>query len=125
MTQESETLQSQISEILESIQSCVRQNAVTAQDQEEYIRRYDDLASKYKSAKERLDYLESEQQSRLIRTEKLRRFCEILSKTEHLTAFDSHLWSSTVESIVVHSKAKVSVIFRSGTEISVSADGTK
>lgn len=114
-------LQAECDQTLEAIQSCIKENAYTAQNQEEYARRYDELAARYKTAKSRLDELTSEKQVKLVQAEKIRRFGDILLKTGEIAAFDSRLWCAMVESVTVHSKEKIEVSFSGGAKISVGA----
>jgi hypothetical protein len=119
LSKEMERLQTECSATLESIQACIKENAYIAQNQEEYARRYEELAEKYKAAKVRLDALAAEKQAKRVQAAKIRRFCAILRQTESLEAFDPYLWCATVESLTVHSKEKIVVSFVSGAEIRV------
>jgi len=113
-------LQDECDQTLATIQSCIKENAYTARDQDEYARRYDELAEKYKAAKAQIDKLSAKKQAKLVQAEKIRRFSGILRKTENpIIIFDSRLWCAAVESVTVHSKEKVVVTFQSGTKIQV------
>ena len=60
----------------------------------------------------------------IIRWEKLRRFCDVLIKTEKpLAAFDSRLWCAVAENVTVYSMNRVAVRFTSGMEVEADDDG--
>ena len=121
---ESAALQSKCSEMLDAIQFCVRENALSEQNQEEYIRHYDALVARYQKAKKRLDALGIEKQARAADAGKIRRFLDVLHQTDSpVTDFDSRLWCAAVESVTVYSKEKIVVTFTGGTEIHIKEGG--
>jgi len=102
----------------------VKDNARTAQDQDEYARKYDALTAKYKAAKERLAVLTAEKQAQCVRREKAKRFCDTLKKTTGpLAGFESRLWCSVVEEVTVYSLGRVAVRFSGGTKAEIAVDG--
>ena len=117
------TLQVSAADTLAEIQAMVKDNARTAQDQDEYARKYDTLTAKYKAAKERLGVLMAEKQAQCVRREKAKRFCDTLKKTAGpLAGFDSRLWCAIVEDVTVYSMNRVVVRFSGGTEVEISVD---
>ena len=116
LDKKSEMLQSECAATLESIQECIKENASTTQNQEVYIKKYDELTSKYKTAKKNLEALTAKRQAKLVQSEKIRRFCALLNRTEPLQDFDSKLWCAAVETLSIHSKNDISVTFRGGME---------
>ena len=113
-----------LGDILADIQALVKQNASTAQDQEVYARRYDELTGDYKATKERLDALMAAKQARGITREKMRRFCEVLRDTAGpLAVFDARLWCAVVESVTVFTMSRVAVCFSGGTRVEIAVDG--
>jgi DNA invertase Pin-like site-specific DNA recombinase len=123
LDQEISSLQADSAAVMEAVQACVKENAVTVQNQEEYVRRYNELTAQYKAAKERLTRLEAEKQERTARAEQIRRFHGILSQTNPLTGFDPRLWCAAVDTVKVHSIDNIVVRFTGGTEVSVSLAG--
>ena len=105
------------------VDDCIAVNAASALNQTEYQKRYDELVAQYDKAKSRLNSIKQEKLEQLTRREKIRRFLEILRKTETVPDnFDEKLWRKTVESMTIYSLEKVTVRFTSGTEIYVSVE---
>lgn len=124
LDKEAEGLQEECAEVLELIQKGVYENARTAQDQEEYQRKNAGLVARYEAAKNRLDDIDEERQSRMARKEKTSRFLADLKRQNGLlTEFDEALWYATIESVTVHSDKDVAVEFRDGTVIHVDVRG--
>jgi len=119
---EIERLQAECSATLENIQACITENAHMVQDQEAYVRRYEELAAKYKSTKARQDVLCAQRQDKLVQAEKARLLREVIREAEPLQAFDARLWCASVGAIVVGSE-HISVIFMGDDEIQVSLKG--
>ena len=112
--------QSNCDETMEAIQSCVEENSFAAQNQEEYVRRYDMLTARYKTAKEQADALAAEKQDRLAEAEKIRRFIDLLEKTEQpLAEFNPRLWCTIVEAVTVYPNRKVVFQFAGDTKIHI------
>ena len=106
------------------VEDCIAANAASALNQAEYQRRYDELVTRYDAAKTQLDALNKEKLDRIARKEKLRRFLEILRKSESVPReFDEKLWRETVETMTVHSLEDVVIRFYSGSEIHVNSGG--
>ena len=93
-------LSAECKKLADQAQKDIRQNASAAQDQEEYKKRHDKLIEQINAVKEKLDALIAEKQDNLFRKERLCAFIDILrTAPKSLTAFDEHLWRTTVESI--------------------------
>ena len=116
-------LEAECAEMVAQAESFIRQNAATAQNQEQFIREHEELVARYDAAKAQLEAVKSEKLKQSSKKEKIRRFSEFLgNKTETLTAFDEKVWRESVESVIVRTSGDMAVIFKSGTEIQVGTD---
>ena len=112
--------------LCQQINDMIQLNATTAQDQDEYNRRYDTLvaqceAVKAKHAKAKDRIAEKNGQRR-----KLEAYIRELREADHLVGFDESLFTGLIDSVAVHagqSKADKTLVFRfrDGTEIPVEA----
>ena len=97
---------------------CIAENSATAQNQTEYINRYNAYVDRYEKAKGRYDTLEALRTDRLARAKAVDRFMAALKeRDEPLAAFDSHLWLTTVDYATVHRNGTMTFRFYDGTEI--------
>ena len=121
LDKEISALEAECGETLESIKFCVKENTYTAQNPEEYAQRYDELTTKYKDTKARLDALSAEKQAKLIQSKKIRRFSALIRKSEYpFQGFDAHLWCAAMESVAVRSRKDISFVFQGSDKIRVS-----
>ena len=112
-------LQENITILAEMAQSCIAENARTAQSQDEYQKRYQNLVEQYEKAKSEYDEVLYALEQKKAQQEKLRQFEETLTTQNNIiTEFDSTLWSSLADFITIY-KTKRSVTFKDGTEIKV------
>ena len=124
LDEEAATLQDECAVVMELIQKGVYENAHTAQDQEEYQRKNTALVARYETAKNRLDEILAECQSRMARKEKITRFIADLKKRDDLlTEFDEALWCATIDWVTVYSEKDVAFEFKDGTVIHVDVRG--
>lgn len=97
------------------IQKIIEENARTPLDQTEYGRRYNELAVRYDTFKQKLDDNESQRLIRRARCEKLIEFIDRLDASgELLTAFDEGLWNATVEFATVATNCELVFTFKGG-----------
>ena len=119
LMKEKRTLQNELEVIVETTQDCISENARTAQDQEEYQKRYNELVNQYNAAKSRYDEAVYAIEQKKVQKEKIQQFIKILkSQDDVITEFDEALWSTMVDFITVGSKETI-VTFRDGTKITV------
>ena len=115
---ENAQLQNESEVMLELIRKCVDENAHAALDQEDYQRRYDDLATRYETTKKRLTELDNQLLDRRVKCEKLVEFIDSLTKRDGLlTEFDEGLWNTMVETVTVHGDHNLTFKFKDGTEL--------
>ena len=93
-------------------------NSRTALDQNEYERRYADLAERYNTIKSEYDKISEQIESKKAQRELFKVFIRALEKQGALLEeFDEGLWSSLVQEVVVNAKDDIRFIFKNGFEI--------
>ena len=103
---------------MEMTESCVRQNARIAQNQEEYQKHYEGLVARYDAAKARFDEVTEAISGKEAQSEQLAEFIKRLkAQTEPMAVFDSQLWASMAECVTVDKG--MTVVFRDGTEMQI------
>lgn len=113
-----DALHEEIAVTVELTQNAVAENARVAQDQDDYNKRYNALVERYDRLKVQYDKVCSKISNNKARYEQIGRFITVLkNQKELITEFDTALWSSLVEKLVVKSKEDVTVVFKDGTEI--------
>ena len=97
LEQEQDKLRSEMEIVVELTQSCVAENARTAQNQEDYQKRYDGLVERYEKVKSRYDAIMEAIEEKQAHYEKLGIFIDILEKHgAPITEFDAGMWGSMV-----------------------------
>ena len=106
--------------VTELIQQMIMQNARTVQDQTDYQRRYDDLASRYQKTDEALQAAKGTLTQAQNRNRQMAEFiAEVESLPETITEFRSDYWGHLVEKVTVHRKKELVFTFSCGVEIRV------
>ena len=119
LKEKEKAMKNDIESILNEINAFVMDNAKTVSDQEIYQGQYRILVCKYDSLMGKYDRLKSEINARNIRLERIRMFIRELKKhKESISEFDSALWSSLLEHIIIN-KNEATVVFRDGSSVNV------
>jgi regulator of replication initiation timing len=109
-------LQSEITVLAEKMQKCVEENSCVAQDQKDYLKRYDELEDRFKKAKRRFEEAGRQRLEKKTRRDMVDAFIEDLKRQEGLIAeFDEQLWYSLVEYATVYGETDVRFTFKDGT----------
>ena len=104
--------------IVEQMPTAIAENSRMALDQNEYERRYADLAERYNTIKSEYDKISEQIESKKAQRELFKVFIRALEKQGALVEeFDEGLWSSLVQEVVVNVKDDIRFIFRNGFEI--------
>ena len=112
-------MKNDIESLVDEINTLVTDNAKSASDQEIYQGQYRTLVCRYDSLMGEYDRLKSEINARKIRLERIRMFIRDLKKQkEPISEFDSALWCSLLEHIIIH-KNEATVVFRDGSCVNV------
>ncbi|WP_278244342.1 zinc ribbon domain-containing protein [Caloramator australicus] len=107
-------------EILEEINRCIRDNATKAQDQEEYMTRYNALVERYESVRNEIESIENERFERLVKKDRMEEFMKVLRGRDGLVdEFDGELWNMVVEAVKVYADGKMVYVFKDGMEVEV------
>ena len=105
---------------MEILKKCVEDNAVKEQSQLEYWKRYDALAERYETEKDKLEKLLVLKEERKHKAELIGAFMFELSEMEGIIeTFDARLWFFTVERVVVTEGKKMTFEMRNGAKIAV------
>lgn len=104
--------------VTELIRKCVDENAHISIDPRVYAEKYEALAERYTTAKERLDAVETEIANRTSRSTMIAAFLDNLEKQDNLiTDFDTGLWNTVIETMTIYSRERVVFKFKGGTEV--------
>lgn len=108
-------------EVLENLMhKAVMENAETAQDQEVYAKRYDDLATKHTKLKKQYADAQAERQARQDKTQILEGMIESIRSSEPtVIGFDAKLWNTTVDHVTVNRDDTIVFAMRDGREIRI------
>ena len=110
-------LETEIKIAADMIESCIRENAHFAIDQDEYQIRYNQLAQRYDSIKSRYAHVTSQIQEKTSRRHCIEMYLRQLRERDLLTEFREEDWMTMADHMVVYSKDDIRVIFKDGTEI--------
>lgn len=118
LEQEQDKLRGEMEIVVELIQSCVAENAGTAQNQEDYQKRYDGLVEQYEKVKSRYDAIVEAIEEKQAHYEKQGIFIDTLEKHgEPITEFDAGMLGSMVEYITIDKDKNLTVTFKDGSEV--------
>lgn len=122
-TTEIERLKTEEDALYEKMSQMVQENATTAQDQDEYNRRYNALVSQYETVKEKMDRAKKLIAEKAGKRHAPEAFQQEIMEADHLLKFDEGLFTGTVESVTIHraeKRHKMAVFcFKDGTKITV------
>ena len=118
LDKESAKLQSEMEIVTEMLRKCVEENANSVLNQIEYEERYNALAQRYQSIKDKLEGIEEKRLEKSAKHERILVFIKELNQREILvTEFDEELWNGSVEKVVVNVEDQITFIFKDGMEI--------
>ena len=116
LEKERDEARAEMSVTAEMVQRCIDENARSALDQYEYVDRYTTLTERYETAKTRFIKISERISDKETRGNLLGLFILELKSTDGLLAdFDSRLWCSLVDYVVVTDEVKF--VFKNGMEI--------
>jgi hypothetical protein len=102
----------------ELVRRCVEENTLKAQNQTEYIRRYERHVEQYENLKQQYDAIDVELQRRKEQYDRMGAFIAIMENNAALPLeFDADLWLATVEKVTVHTDYTMTFTFKGGMEI--------
>ena len=113
-------LNEEITVVAELVKACVRENASTAQSQEEYAKKYNGLLTRYEKATARLADVTAEKERKQNQDRELRLFIEELMKQPLvLQEWDERLWIAMIDRATVFRDGRITFRFKNGREIEV------
>lgn len=97
-----------------------------AQDQDEYLARYNGLVERYENAQRRIKELDKERTERMAKADAIGGFMFRLRELDQpLEHFDERLWLEVIDHVTVHGDGELTFKFQNGSEISVQNDNRK
>lgn len=98
----------------------IKENARTAQNQEEYLQKENNIRVRYSEASSRMKDIKNEIKIKQNRKTVLHNFIKTLDGVKgEITKFDEDLWSGLIDYIIVKDKESYTVVFKGGTEIDI------
>ena len=105
-------------EVLEGLMhKAIMVNAETAQDQEEYNKRYDGYAAKHEKLEKQYGDAQTEREARQNKAQILASMIESLNGAAAVTEFDVKLWNATDDHVTVNRESSLVFTMRDGREI--------
>ena len=105
---------------MELIQRCVDENSRVAQDQDEYLARYNGLVERYENAQARLKALEKDRTERMAKADAIDGFMFRLRELDQpVEYFDERLWLEVIDHVIVQRDEKLVFMFQNGTKVRV------
>ena len=102
------------------IDKCVRDNAFTEQDQEEYNKRYTGLTDRYEALQAKKASLGKERREREMKADVLSGFLFELGELDELDMeFKPQRWNAIIDHVTVHYDGRLVFCFHNGSEITV------
>ncbi|HEL2361553.1 recombinase family protein [Streptococcus suis] len=108
-------LETEAEVVSQLVANLVSENAIIRQDQDKYLKKYNQLTSKYDDIVQEIESLELEKLKKSKRNKELRVFINALEKQEGLLLeFDEFLWETMIEHVTVAGAKEISIKFKNG-----------
>ena len=115
-----EKLLDEIDVTKELIAQLIKENAMQAQNQEEYLSRYDALAQRVEKLKSRYEISQQKRERGLYQADNLSAFLFALRELDILNIqWTPTLWHTTVDKAIVNADGSVEFCFKNGSEVEV------
>lgn len=119
-------VQEQHDSLMANLRSYMDENTRQIQDQVEYNRRFNQMDAECEAAEEQIKSIQKKILEQSGRKEQIRRCLEQIQDCgDILTDFDSELWNSMVESVIVSQEKVLTFRFRDGSEVPVALSNDK
>ncbi|HEM2866161.1 TPA: recombinase family protein [Streptococcus suis] len=113
-------LETEAEVVSQLVANLVSENAIIRQDQDKYLKKYNQLTTKYEGIVQDIESLELQRMQKSKRNKELRVFINALEKQEGLLLeFDEFLWETMVEHVTVAGAKEISIKFKNGQIIRV------
>lgn len=111
-------LEREIEDIVSEMDSLIKENAKTAQNQEKYLKRENQIRLKYQETRDRLIDINNKIELKQNKKTILLNFMKILDGIDgEFNEFDEDLWSGLLDYILIKDKRQYTIVFKNGTEI--------
>ncbi|MGP6407250.1 recombinase family protein, partial [Streptococcus dysgalactiae] len=108
-------LETEAEVVSQLVANLVSENAIIMQDQDKYLKKYNQLTSKYEGIVQEIESLELQRMKKSKRNKELQVFINALEKQEGLLLeFDEFLWETMIEHVTVSSVKEISIKFIDG-----------
>ncbi|HGA1221357.1 TPA: recombinase family protein, partial [Streptococcus suis] len=108
-------LETEAEVVSQLVANLVSENAIIRQDQDKYLKNYNQLTSKYEGIVQDIESLELQRMQKSKRNKELQDFIGTLEKLgKVLTDFDELLWESLVESVMINEDKRAKFKFKNG-----------
>lgn len=106
--------------VAELVKAAVKDNAVTAQSQEAYLKKYEALTKRYETAAAELERLQNLRTLRSQKDKAMALYIRTLKKQPTvLSEWNDTLWTVMVEKAIVHRNSEITFEFYNGTKVKV------
>lgn len=113
-----ESLNNQIADLRIIVEEMIKDNSSRSQNQEEYMRRYNEHIKNFENLKERLDDAIADREAKLQKAESMESFLkEIEDRDEVLQEFDITLWNTMIDEAVVNNDGTIEFKFKNGSKV--------
>lgn len=111
------TLQAELEVVTGLMQRHISANAHTALDQAEYQRQYDEYATRFSEARNRINEVSVQREALIAKRDQIQSYLDTLENQNLITEFDEVLWHGMVDQVRVTQDGKLRFIFKDSTEI--------
>ncbi|HEN0198592.1 TPA: recombinase family protein [Streptococcus agalactiae] len=113
-------LETEAEVVSQLVANLVSENAIIRQDQDKYLKKYNQLTSKYEGIVQDIESLELQRRQKSKRNKELQDFIGTLEKLgKVLTDFDELLWESLVESVMINEDKGAKFKFKNGAVVAI------
>lgn len=113
-------LETEAEVVSQLVANLVSENAIISQDQDKYLKKYNQLTSKYEGIVQDIESLELQRMKKSKRNKELQDFIRTLEKLgKVLTDFDELLWESLVESVMISEDKGAKFKFKNGAVVAI------
>lgn len=113
-------LETEAEVVSQLVANLVSENAIIRQDQDKYLKKYNQLTSKYEGIVQDIESLELQRMQKSKRNKELQDFIGTLEKLgKVLTDFDELLWESLVESVMINEDKGAKFKFKNGAVVAI------
>ncbi|HFI0162443.1 TPA: recombinase family protein [Streptococcus suis] len=108
-------LETEAEVVSQLVVNLVSENAFISQDQDKYLKKYNQLTSKYEGIVQEIESLELQRMKKSKRNKELQVFINALEKQEGLLLeFDEFLWETMIEHVTVSGAKEIFIKFKNG-----------